>query len=162
MVCSIFYTFYIKQKGGCALKEYRLYWKNAFDFSGRATRREYWLPTLYNVLISVALLILGFILSLSGLFFGVIFMILISLFGLATFIPDLSCGIRRLHDTGRSGWWYLIGLIPWVGGIILLIFLCQRSKSNDDIVGSTIDVEARFVDTQESKVNTQESNAYTE
>ena len=83
--------------------------KNYAVFSGRARRREYWMFFLFNLIIAIIL----------GIIEGVIFFdpessrsILGTLYGLAILIPSLAVGVRRLHDTGRSGWWMLIGLIP--------------------------------------------------
>jgi uncharacterized membrane protein YhaH (DUF805 family) len=83
-------------------------------FDGRAGRGEFWWYVLANVLIYFALLILA---RISGLFLVVYFLVAIALI-----IPSIAVAIRRLHDTDKSGWWLLIGLIPFVGGIILLVF----------------------------------------
>ncbi|BDP42173.1 hypothetical protein DAETH_21420 [Deinococcus aetherius] len=64
--------------------------------------------------------------SLSGL--PLVSLILSAVYGLATFLPTLAVNIRRLHDTGRSGWWYLIAFVPLVGGIVLLIFAVMDSQ----------------------------------
>jgi uncharacterized membrane protein YhaH (DUF805 family) len=100
------------------------------DFQGRARRSEYWFFYLFNVLIFTAFFIL---MGLAGstndttspnrplaAVVGIAFL----LFVLASILPHLAVAVRRLHDTGRSGWWYLIALVPFVGGIILLVFLC--------------------------------------
>lgn len=86
------------------------------QFSGRASRKEFWMFVAVNLVISV-LIAMTRIEMLS------------TLYGLALFIPGLAVAIRRLHDTNRSGWWLLIGLIPLVGAIILIVFLAQKSKS---------------------------------
>ncbi|HXH22216.1 MAG TPA: DUF805 domain-containing protein [Dehalococcoidia bacterium] len=93
------------------------------DFSGRARRAEYWMFALINLLISIGLAIIDTaILGIEGSV-GV----LGSLYGLAVLIPSLAVGVRRLHDTNRSGWWLLIGLIPVLGAIVLIIFFVQDS-----------------------------------
>ena len=89
------------------------------DFNGRARRTEYWMFTLISTIISVVLLILDsmlldFSLGDIGLLQG--------LYSLAVLLPSLAVGARRLHDTGRSGWWLLIGLIPLIGAIVLIVF----------------------------------------
>ena len=85
------------------------------DFSTRARRKEYWMFTLFYVLIAIGVAIVETILGLG--FFGV--GLLSSLFGLAMIIPGLAVSVRRLHDTGRSGLWLLIGFVPFiVGGIV--------------------------------------------
>ncbi|MEM8859196.1 MAG: DUF805 domain-containing protein [Chloroflexota bacterium] len=97
-----------------------------FDFSGRARRKEYWYFVLVNFGISIVLGIIDFTLfnaAESG------FSPLSSLYSLAVLIPSVAVGIRRLHDTGRSGWWLLIGLIPLIGAIVLLIFFFQDSEA---------------------------------
>ncbi len=104
--------------------------KQYVDFSGRARRTEYWIFTLFNVIIEI---ILGFIdraLGLgsfsSGTSGGVAFSASLGLLGglysLAVLLPSLGVAVRRLHDTNRSGWWLLIGLIPVIGTIVLLVF----------------------------------------
>jgi uncharacterized membrane protein YhaH (DUF805 family) len=96
-------------------------------FDGRATRTEFWTFTLGNMVVGVALAILG------GISDG--FVVLSYLFSLATFLPSLAVGVRRLHDTGRSGWWWLIGLIPLVGAIVLLVFFVQDSQPGTNEYG---------------------------
>jgi uncharacterized membrane protein YhaH (DUF805 family) len=102
-------------------------------FQGRARRKEYWMFTLFNVLISIALIIIGAILGLSG---DGGTNILSTLYGLAVLLPGIAVSVRRLHDTDRSGWWLLIGLIPIIGFIVLLIFMVQDSQPNDNQYGS--------------------------
>jgi uncharacterized membrane protein YhaH (DUF805 family) len=96
-------------------------------FDGRATRTEFWTFTLGNMVVGVVLAILG------GISDG--FVVLSYLFSLATFLPSLAVGVRRLHDTGRSGWWWLIGLIPLVGAIVLLVFFVQDSQPGTNEYG---------------------------
>ncbi|TJY41720.1 DUF805 domain-containing protein [Cohnella pontilimi] len=62
-------------------------------------------------------------------------MVLSGLYALAILLPSLAVSVRRLHDTGRSGWWLLIGLIPLIGAIILLVFTCQDSQPGDNRYG---------------------------
>lgn len=88
------------------------------DFNGRARRTEFWMFTLFNVIISVILLILDNVLGTSFGGTGLLGL----LYSLAVLLPGLAVGIRRLHDTGRSGWWLLIGLIPLIGVIVLIVF----------------------------------------
>ena len=98
------------------------------EFPGRARRQEYWMFTLINLLISIALFIVGLRSGALAVVSG--------LYALAAFIPGLAVGVRRLHDTGRSGWMMLLSLIPIVGGIVLLVFLCQDSAPGDNRYGS--------------------------
>lgn len=90
--------------------------KNYVGFSGRARRTEYWMYTLINAIIIVILSVLGAIPHLG------FFLILGYLYELGILLPSVAVTVRRLHDTNKSGWWILIGLIPLVGGIVLLIF----------------------------------------
>lgn len=89
----------------------------AFDFNGRATRSEYWWAFLFNFLVSFV----------TGMIGGVIS----GLVTLVFFIPGLSLGVRRLHDTGKSWVWMLLGLIPVLGVIILIVFYCQDSDGDN-------------------------------
>ena len=102
-------------------------------FSGRARRKEYWFFVLFNLIIS---LVLTFIDSALGTLneetgYG----LLSGVYSLAVLIPSLAVAVRRLHDTGRTGWWLLIGLIPLIGLIVLLIFFVQDSKPGDNEYG---------------------------
>jgi uncharacterized membrane protein YhaH (DUF805 family) len=84
-------------------------------FGGRARRREYWMFTLVNLIISGIL---------YGLYFSTrstILAIIVSLYSLAVLLPSLGVLIRRLHDTGRTGWWFFIPLIPLVGAVWLFV-----------------------------------------
>ena len=97
--------------------------KNYVGFSGRARRKEYWMFFLHNTIISIVLTV----------FAGKInFPALSVIYSLAVLLPSLAVGARRLHDTGRSGWWLLLGLIPLIGTIILLIFLVQDSHDENE------------------------------
>ena len=102
-------------------------------FDGRARRREYWMFILINLIISVVLVIIdsliGTVIRQAG--FG----LLQGLYDLAVLIPSLAVTVRRLHDTGRTGWWILIGLIPVIGGIVLLIFMLLDSESCENQYG---------------------------
>ena len=89
------------------------------QFSGRSRRKEYWFFYLFNLLISVGLAILDNVLGLGGAGFG----LLSGLYALAVLIPGLAVTVRRLHDTGKSGWWLLIVLVPLIGAVVLLVFM---------------------------------------
>jgi uncharacterized membrane protein YhaH (DUF805 family) len=101
--------------------------KNYVVFQGRARRKEYWMFVLINSIISVILMVVEEFAGLSGVLSGIYY--------LAVFLPSLALGIRRLHDTGRSGWWLLLGIIPFIGAIILIIFACQDSQPGDNQYG---------------------------
>ena len=106
----------------------QVFLKKFADFNGRASRFEYWSFALPMALIGTILSIIG---RSSG-FFNV----LSYLFSLAILVPSLAVAWRRLHDTGRKGTWYLIILIPIVGAILLLVWLCQPSQPEDNEFGS--------------------------
>jgi uncharacterized membrane protein YhaH (DUF805 family) len=90
--------------------------KNYAVFSGRARRTEYWMFALVNLVITLVFYVLA-LATRSGFF-----IVLVLLYGLAVLLPGLAVTVRRLHDIGMSGWWILIGLVPFVGGIVLLVF----------------------------------------
>jgi len=87
--------------------------KNYANFNGRATRSEYWWFLLFQILaIFVALLI-------SPALYGFVW--------LGLFVPSLAVTVRRLHDVNKSGWFYLFVLIPLIGPILLIVWLCSGS-----------------------------------
>jgi uncharacterized membrane protein YhaH (DUF805 family) len=89
-------------------------------FSGRSSRSAYWWWALFGLLAVVAAYIVDAILGTFPLFYAIL--------ALGLLLPNLAVTIRRLHDTGRSGWWILIALIPFVGGIVLLVFTLLASE----------------------------------
>ena len=91
--------------------------KNYVGFSGRAQRAEYWMFALVNILV---LLVLATLAAITRSYF---FWILYVLYALGVLIPGLAVTWRRMQDTGRNGLWILLGLIPFVGGIVLLVFM---------------------------------------
>ncbi|WP_429910913.1 DUF805 domain-containing protein [Glycocaulis sp.] len=93
---------------------------NYAGFQGRARRSEYWWWYLFYIIVYIVLF------SIDNALFG--FPMLAGLFALGSLIPGIAVGVRRLHDTGRSGWWLLIGLIPLVGFIVLIIFFVMDSQ----------------------------------
>ena len=97
-------------------------------FSGRAQRAEYWYFYLFSMIINSVLVIFSFIIGDNWDTLGI-------LFSLAIIIPTLAVTIRRLHDTGRSGWMILISLIPLVGGIWLLILMIIDSQAGENKYG---------------------------
>lgn len=91
------------------------------DFSGRARRKEYWMFTLFHAIAAAVLSVIDIVLFDDP-------SILYGLYILATLIPSLAVSVRRLHDIGKSGWWYLIILIPIFGGLMLFIFSVMDSE----------------------------------
>ena len=90
-------------------------------FDGRAGRAEFWWFVLANLVVVVALAILASIAD--------IFSIIYFLYALALLIPSLAVAIRRLHDTDKSGWFILLGLIPLVGFIVLIVFYATEGTT---------------------------------
>ncbi|MEU6197456.1 DUF805 domain-containing protein [Streptomyces sp. NPDC047061] len=102
-------------------------------FSGRARRKEYWMFALINLVIAIVLAVVG-----NAIHFAA----LAAIYNLAVLLPSLGVAVRRLHDTGRSGWSILIGIIPLVGWIILLVWLASDSKPEDNQYGANPKVAA--------------------
>jgi uncharacterized membrane protein YhaH (DUF805 family) len=99
---------------------------NYATFEGRASRSEYWFFALFHLL----LVLVSAILIPVGI--GILMLVVV---GLGNFLPSLAVTVRRLHDTDHSGWTYLLILIPLVGPIILLIWLCSRGSWGDNRFG---------------------------
>jgi uncharacterized membrane protein YhaH (DUF805 family) len=116
----------------------KVVFENYANFKGRARRSEYWYFTLVQFIILVSVIILGSIAgslfgnALSGLFVG--YMVFV-IYSFATVLPTLGVVVRRLHDVGKSGWFYFISLIPVVGGIWLLVLLCTEGDSGPNDYG---------------------------
>ena len=89
-------------------------------FSGRSSRSAYWWFYLFNILILIAALLVDLALGTSGIIYGLV--------GLGLLLPNLAVAARRLHDSGHSAWWLLIGILPLIGAIVLLVFTLQRSE----------------------------------
>ena len=114
--------------------------KKYADFNGRARRKEYWLFTLWNCLIYLGYFILATGLTAMGGRRGagaiaVMMFVPLWAYAVAIIVPSLAVSVRRLHDTGKSGWWILIGLVPFVGGIICLVFMCMDSQPGQNEYG---------------------------
>lgn len=102
------------------MNEYISMWKRAFDFSGRSTVREFWMAVLFNI---IAAVILGIIVAIISP------LIFISwIYSVAAIIPGIALSIRRLRDAGYSPLLLLLALIPFVGGIVLIILCCMPTK----------------------------------
>ncbi len=109
-----------------ALKKYA-------TFSGRSRRREYWFFVLFYLIIVIGCAVVDAVLgtfsetSEIGLFSG--------LAALGLLIPSIAVTARRLHDTGKSGWWQLIAFIPLIGGLVLLVFVLKDSFPAENTYG---------------------------
>ena len=92
-------------------------------FTGRSRRSEYWYFLLMNIPITIGLTLLDAIIrKITGMQLGVLGMI----YGLAVLVPGIAVAMRRLHDTGRSGWWLWLGLVP-IAGLVLILFWVEDS-----------------------------------
>ena len=96
------------------------------DGKGRAGRPEYWWFFLSYIIVYIVALIIGGAIKASWLVFIAL---------LVYIVPLIAAAVRRLHDTGRSGWWYLISLIPLVGTIILIVFLASEGNPGPNEYG---------------------------
>ncbi|MCP2313810.1 uncharacterized membrane protein YhaH (DUF805 family) [Kitasatospora paracochleata] len=112
--------------GAVAVEWYLAVLKNYAGFSGRARRKEFWMFYLFNLIAVIVLAILDNILG-TG-FLAVIYL-------LAVLVPTLAVGTRRLHDTGKSGWLLLLGVVP-VANIILLVFCAMEGQPEDNEYGA--------------------------
>ena len=102
-------------------------------FSGRARRKEYWFFFLFNIIV---LFMLAIIDGIAGTFSAVAGMgILSGIYYLAVLIPGVAVSVRRLHDNDKSAWSLLLALIPFLGGIILLIFMASEGNRGDNRYG---------------------------
>lgn len=104
-----------------------LAWQRATDFSGRSRRKEYWYFNLFNCIVFVFLILFAVPFSEnekpSMLPLGLLFA-----YSLVIMVPGLAVTIRRLHDIGKSGWWYFIAFVPIVGGLVLFVFTLLDSE----------------------------------
>lgn len=104
------------------------------DFSGRSQRKEYWMFALFQFIVAMILLTVMFVGGMGSVNEmtgqaepGTLFYIglgLLVIFGLGSLIPSLAVSVRRFHDQDKSGWFLLLQLIPYIGGIIVLVFMC--------------------------------------
>jgi uncharacterized membrane protein YhaH (DUF805 family) len=117
--------------------------KKYAEFSGRARRKEYWMFVLFNAIIAIVLSLIDLAI---GLKFGPndSFGVLSGIYSLAVLVPSLAVSWRRLHDTDRSGWWYLINLVPCVGWIVFLVFTIMEGTPGDNQYGPDPKAAERF------------------
>ena len=114
--------------------------KNRYaDFKGRATRSEYWYFVLYYVIIAIILLIIdiAFINPMIGLTGEAASQgsVLTFIFAFAMLPPQIGLVVRRLHDIGKTGWWYFLLFIPIIGALVLLYFFVQDSQPGTNMYG---------------------------
>lgn len=149
-VATVSYQYVVKPPKVNPVEEFNLFsafgsmFKKYAQFDGRSRRSEFWLATLCNQVINWI-----FLATLWGMYssiwFGIkdtltsatlIIALTSIIYAFATFIPSLSLTVRRLHDTGKSGWTYLITLIPFIGYIVLLVFLATDSEPGTNQYGT--------------------------
>ncbi len=115
---------------------------NYVNFRDRARRAEYWSFYLVYLLVGATLVAIGVALDLAagnldepdGAPYAALS--LFSLYFLATFIPNLAINVRRIHDIGLSGWFYLLILLPYVGGLIIFVFSLIPSQKHENKWGA--------------------------
>lgn len=103
-----------------ALKKYAM-------FSGRARRKEYWMYVLFYVIFASFVTIIDGVLGTSRILTGI--------YGLAFIVPTIAAAVRRLHDLGKSGFWYFISFIPLIGGIWMLVLMCLDGQQGENQYG---------------------------
>ncbi len=102
--------------------------KRYYDFEGRAHRQEYWMFFAINLAIAMTISIVERVIGIAGY--------LSLLYALAVLCPALGVGVRRLHDTNRSGWFMLIALVPILGALALIYLLAQPGQSSQNQFGA--------------------------
>lgn len=110
--------------------------RNYVNFKGRAQRKEYWFYLLFYILFAIAVVLVESFLGLSDLSdpeggTGPLYLF----YTVAFLLPSIAVAIRRLHDTGRTGWWLLLAFIPLIGAIVLIVFYCLDSEPGDNKYG---------------------------
>lgn len=98
------------------------------DFTGRTRRKGYWMFVLFYFIFAVIVGVVDGVIGTAPVLGG--------LYSLALLLPYIAVTVRRLHDTGRSGWWILIALLPLIGGLVLLVFMVLDSEENENEYGA--------------------------
>ncbi|MES2780390.1 MAG: DUF805 domain-containing protein [Bacteroidota bacterium] len=116
------------------MKWYLQVLKKYADFNGRARRKEYWMFALFNFIFIIVAMILD---NVFGTTIGMVpYGLFYIVYALAVLIPCIAVAVRRLHDVGKSGWMFLIALIPIVGGIWLLVLFCTDGVAGPNEYGA--------------------------
>lgn len=100
--------------------------RNYVNFKGRARRKEFWMFILFNSIISAALIIISMMVSDSAVVYTIYYLV--------TALPFIAVCVRRLHDIDRSGWWFLLNMVPF-GAFVLLWFHCKEGTSDNNRFG---------------------------
>lgn len=133
---------------------YKRVWQNYAQFSGRAQRAEYWWFTGINIIVIVILRLIAISLIMAGrqpmtgtvttsTTLGLLVSFILLVFALAILIPSIAVTVRRLHDIGKSGWWYLLMLIPFIGALIIFIMTLLDSEPSENEYGANPKEESR-------------------
>jgi uncharacterized membrane protein YhaH (DUF805 family) len=101
-------------------------------FDGRARRQEYWMFVLISTLLPILAMILA---GALGMQMGNGATVLLAVYYVVTLLPSIAVWVRRLHDTGRSGWWVLASFVPLIGTIALLVFSLQDGEPGTNQYG---------------------------
>jgi len=117
----------LKHKGA-AMEWYLGVLKKYTVFDGRARRKEYWMFFLFHMIVAIALVIVESIVLFPGVLSGI--------YMLGTLLPAIGVSIRRLHDTGKSGWWIFISLVPIIGGLWYLYLMVIDGSAGDNQYGA--------------------------
>lgn len=112
------------------MQEYLKMWKNYFVFNGRSTRKDFWMAFLMNIVVATSV---GFVASSFKIYN------LGTLYTLLMLIPMWTLEVRRLHDINKSGWWLLISLVPFLGSIILIVFLASPTFEDGNMYGDIVE-----------------------
>lgn len=118
----------------------KVVFENYANFSGRARRSEYWYFLLAQIIFLIVATIIDKVtgLNFEPLPYGYVYLA----YSFAVFLPGLAVGVRRLHDVGKSGWFFFIALIPLIGSIWLLVLFCQEGNAGENEYG--IDPKSNF------------------
>ncbi|APO96913.1 DUF805 domain-containing protein [Xanthomonas vesicatoria] len=117
--------------------------KRYADFEGRSRRKEYWMFMLLQVIV---LVVLGIMFGIAAAVMGGdngpgplawVVGAIMAIFVLALIVPSIAVTVRRLHDQGKSGWFYLISFVPYVGGFIVLVFMCLEGTPGPNQYGES-------------------------
>lgn len=108
--------------------------KRYADFSGRSRRKEYWMFFLFIIIVAVVIGAIEGVLGLNGMIGG-LYGPLSMIFILGILVPSIAVQVRRFHDQDKSGWFVLLGLIPFVGGLAVLVFMCLEGTKGPNRFG---------------------------
>lgn len=115
-------------------KSYILFWKNAFNFSSRTRRNDYWNVFIINLVLDV---LLSFFNLADNDAVKMVTTVIMSVYHVLYFIPQLSITVRRLHDVGKSGFFVFVSFIPLAGQIILFVNLIKDSQREANAFGES-------------------------